>query len=172
MSSGGLKAVFLSERPMLLRLLSSRLGDPDLAQDLLQELWLKLESTATGPLADPAAYLFRMAANLALDHRRSTARRIQREQGWSEVQPTHSEYATAEDTLISRERLGEMERSIAALPERTAAIFRSYRFDGVSRKEIAADLAISVSAVEKHLQRAYRAIHILRDADGVDVALP
>jgi DNA-directed RNA polymerase specialized sigma24 family protein len=73
--SAGLKAVFLSERPMLLRLLTARLRDREVAEDVLQDLWVRLESAASGPVADPAAYLFRMANNLAFDRRRSEARR-------------------------------------------------------------------------------------------------
>lgn len=44
------------------------------------------------------------------------------------------------------------------MPERTAFTFRAVRIDGTPQKDIALQLGISVSAVEKHLQRAYRAV--------------
>jgi RNA polymerase sigma-70 factor (ECF subfamily) len=44
------------------------------------------------------------------------------------------------------------------LPERTRAIFRRFRLDGEPQRRIAEDIGISVSAVEKHLARAYEAI--------------
>ncbi len=168
--SAGLKAVFLSERPMLLRLLTARLRDADAAEDVLQDLWLRLEAAASGPVADPAAYLFRMANNLAFDRRRSEARRNARDGAWLDTQSEASDFPTAEDALISRERLSALERAVARLPERTAAIFRAYRFDERSRKDIAADEGISVSAVEKHLHRAYKAIHFAAQENGVDIA--
>jgi RNA polymerase sigma factor (sigma-70 family) len=162
MSESGLKAVFMAERPMLLRLLTARLRDPDVAADVLQDVWLRLESAGSGPVADPAAYLFRMANNLAFDRRRSEARRSAREGAWLETQSDASDFPDAEEVLLSRERLARLEAAIAALPERTSAIFRAYRFDGTPRKDIARDEGISVSAVEKHLHRAYRAIEGVR----------
>ena len=159
-ATSGLKAVFLSERRMLLRLLASRLRDSELAEEVLQDLWIKLESLPSGPIADPAAYLYRMANNLAFDRRRSEVRRSAREGVWLESRDD-VEHADAERTLIARERLEELKAALAALPERTSMIFRRYRIDGVPRRDIAIEEGISVSAVEKHLQRAYRAIHEL-----------
>ena len=168
--SAGLKAVFLSERPMLLRLLTARLRDAEAAQDVLQDLWIRLEATASGPVADPAAYLFRMANNLALDRRRSDARRSARDGAWLGTQSDASDFPNAEDVLIGRERLAALEAAVARLPERTAAIFRAYRFESRPRKDIAADEGISVSAVEKHLHRAYKAIHAPIEENDVDSA--
>ena len=157
-TTGGLKAVFLAERRMLLRLLGARLRDPELAEEVLQELWIKLEGMPSGPIADPAAYLYRMANNLAFDRRRSEARRSAREGVWRDSQDD-IEQPDAERALIARERLAQLQAALGALPERTSLIFRRYRIDGVPRRDIAAEEGISVSAVEKHLQRAYRAIH-------------
>jgi len=170
MNASGLKAVFLAERATLLRLLTARLRDADAAADLLQDLWLKLEAQGSGPVSDPAAYLFRMANNLAFDRRRSETRRSGRDHAWLEVQSDASEFPNAEESLISRERLRLVEEAIARLPQRTHAIFRAYRFDGVSRKDIATNEGISVSAVEKHLHRAYKAIESVREEiEGADI---
>jgi RNA polymerase sigma-70 factor (ECF subfamily) len=59
---------------------------------------------------------------------------------------------------------------LRALPERTAFIFRQYRVEGASQKAIADELGISLSAVEKHLQRAYKAVLAVRLRQ--DMALP
>ena len=126
MTAGGLKAVFLSERRMLVRLLTGRLRDADLAEEVLQELWIKLESMPSGPIADPAAYLYRMANNLAFDRRRSEARRSAREGVWLDTQDEVVE-ASAERTMIARERLDQLKAALGALPERTALIFRRWR---------------------------------------------
>mgnify|MGYP003865555027 CR=1 FL=1 len=74
MTEAGLKAVFLAERPMLLRLLAARLGNPADAEDALQDIWLKLDQHGVPPVAQPAAYLYRMATNLAADRRIAAAR--------------------------------------------------------------------------------------------------
>jgi RNA polymerase sigma factor (sigma-70 family) len=171
MNATGLKAVFLAERPTLLRLLTARLRDPDAAAEVLQDMWLKLEGGGSGPVAEPAAYLFRMANNLAFDHRRSHARRSARDGQWLDSQSQASELPDAEDMLLARERLAQLQATIAALPERTASIFRAYRIDGVPRKDIAAREGISVSAVEKHLHRAYQAVLAMQDNEkSADIA--
>ena len=162
MAENGIEAVFMDNRPMLQRFLRARIRDSQEAEDLLQDLWLKLSSLNTGPIADPLAYLFRMADNLVLDRRRAAARRIRRDEAWtsanSGVAPDVDDRASPERTLLARERLRMIERALAALPERTALSFRLFRIEGRPQKAIAADLGLSVSAIEKHLQRAYHAV--------------
>jgi RNA polymerase sigma-70 factor (ECF subfamily) len=160
-SSAGLKAVLLDQRPALLRFLAARRVPADEGEDLLQDLFVKLESHAVGPVAEPRAYLYRMLDNLLLDRRRSAGRRTGREQAWTAARGAAldvDERPSAERQLIDRERLAMVSAALAALPERTLLVFSRFRIDGASQKRIAAELGISVSAVEKHLQRAYRAV--------------
>jgi RNA polymerase sigma factor (sigma-70 family) len=161
MTGSGLRAIFLTERRMLLRMLTARLGDPDAAEEVLQELWIKLDTAPaqTGPIAQPGAYLFRMANNLAFDRRRSAMRNATRDTEWLSLQTTAEELPDMEEALIARERLAQVEAALAALPERTARVFRRYRFENIQQKVIAQDLGVSLSTIEKLLQQAYRAIH-------------
>lgn len=163
---GGLEAVFLDNRPALLRFLRAR-GAGDVAEDLLQELWIKAQAGASGPIAEPLAYLYRTANNLMLDRRRAELRGARRDALWTET-GEDTAAPDGEDRLIARERLEQVRRTLADLGERTDAIFRRYRLDGRSQRDIAAEFGISLSAVEKHLQKAYRALAELRrrlDAD-------
>ncbi len=159
MTDSGLRAVFLAERRMLLRLLTARTGNADDAEDVLQDMWMKLETAGSGPVAQPAAYLYRMANNLAFDRRRSATRHAARDTAWLQIQTTADEMPSVEEQLIARERLAHVEAALAALPERVSRAFRLFRFEGVSQKAIAAELNISLSSVEKLLQQAYRKIH-------------
>jgi RNA polymerase sigma factor (sigma-70 family) len=165
MSDNGLKACFLNERPSLLRFLRARLSNPDEAEDVLQDVWLKLEEKASGPVAQPGAYLFRMANNVATDRHRSAIQRARREEDWGGVNPPSTATPSVEWAMIQSERLAIIDARIDALPERTRQIFRLYRYDGVARRAIAETLGVSISAIEKHLGRAYRAIHGLSDQD-------
>lgn len=70
----GLSAIFLNNRPALLRFLRAR-GAGDESEDLLQDMWMKLEEKNLGPVTDPLPYLYRMANNLMLDRYRSATRR-------------------------------------------------------------------------------------------------
>ncbi len=171
MAGGGLEAVFMQNRATLLRFLRAR-GAGDAAEDVLQELWLKASVGAAGPIADPLAYLYRVANNLMLDRRRGALRRERRDQDWTEAtggpEIGVSDSPSGERVLIAREQLMAVEAALKALGERTDHVFRRYRVEGASQREIADELGISLSAVQKHLQKAYRALVKLRrrfDAD-------
>jgi len=167
---GGLKAYFLRERPTLLRLLKARLGNAEEAEDVLQELWLRLSTMNSAPIAQPGGYIFRMANNIATDRHRSRLASARRESEWIETYGQSDEVAPSVHAgMIASERLREIDAAIAALPERTARIFRLYRYEDMPRRSIADTIGISVSAIEKHLQTAYRALHQL---DGAEDAEP
>jgi len=153
---GGLKAVFVEQRAMLMRLMTARLGSAADAEDILQDLWLKLESLAEQPVDNPQAYLFRIAANLAADRRLSMARAVARDGLWLSAQPDADEFPDAEAVLLARERLRRVEDAMAAMPERMSAALRMFRVERRPQKEIAEALGITVSGVEKLLKRGYR----------------
>lgn len=173
---GGLEGVFHKSRDKLLRFFTLRLGNAQDAEDCLQDLWLKLVALNTGPVSDPVSYLFRMADNLAIDRRRSTQRRIHRDDAWQVARqgypPDADDQPSVERQLIGRERLARMERVLGELPERTSIIFRRFRIDGIPQKEIAREFGITVSAIEKHLQKASRAVLDAQDALDEDSQCP
>lgn len=176
---GGLKAAFLEHRANLSRFLGARRVPPDEVEDLLQDLYVKLEGLHTGPIAEPRAYLYRMLDNLLLDRRRAATRRKGREETWTSIQPGAEdgcdESPSAEAVVLARQRLARVWAALDQLPQRTVEVFRRYRIDDCPQKQIAAELGISVSAVEKHLQRAYRAVAEVQqtlDADSPAVRRP
>jgi RNA polymerase sigma-70 factor (ECF subfamily) len=170
----GLQAAIVQYRSELLRFLAARRATPDEAEDVLQDLFLRVRAINSGPIAEPRAWLYKVAANLLFDRRRSAARRSQREQIWTEVQLGDEmeidERPSVEHEIAVRQELAIVTAAIAALPERTADILRRYRVDGSEQKAIAAALGISLSAVEKHLQRGYHAVAAARA--GLDAGLP
>jgi RNA polymerase sigma-70 factor (ECF subfamily) len=70
--------------------------------------------------------------------------------------------ASPERIAIDRNLLAQVDVTLREMPERTADIVRRYRLEGQSQKVIAEEIGISLSAVEKHLQRAYRVLLALR----------
>ena len=172
MTTGGLFELLASERDSLLRYLGLRGATIEEAEDILHDVYLKLSETETGPIAQPMAYLFKMATNAFLMARRGATRRIRREEGWAGAtgdESGASREPSAEDSLIARERLAAVQRAVGGLPPRTQAIFRRFRLDGASQRAIAAEMGVSVSAVEKHLQRAYRTLAEVRAALDADL---
>jgi RNA polymerase sigma factor (sigma-70 family) len=163
--SQGLQAVFLDNQEPLLRFLRAR-GATDQAEDLVQEVWIRAAASANGPIANPRAYLFRVANNLMIDHHRTDTQRVQREHHWSDTRGTSdagvSDEPSVEQSLIARGMLEQAQTVIDDLGEPTTTIFRRFRIDGAAQKSIASELGISLATVEKHLQKAYRAMLALK----------
>jgi len=159
LADDGLRGIFLEQRPMLLRLLAARLHSRDDAEDALQDMWLRLDQIAGQPIAQPVAFLYRIANNLATDRRIAGGRRSVRDGAWLDHQPRADELPDAERILVARDALARVQATIDAMPERMATALRLYRIEGRPQRAIAEQLGISVSGVEKLLQRAYRAIH-------------
>jgi len=163
--SQGLKAVFLENREPLLRFLRAR-GAADQAEDLVQDVWIRAAASASGPIANPRAYLFRVAHNLMIDNHRAHTQRFQREQHWSDARG-HADIdvsvePSVEQSLVARGMLEQAQNVIDELGEPTTTIFRRFRIDGVPQKSIAGELGVSLATVEKHLQKAYRAMLALK----------
>jgi len=164
MTESGLKAVLLANREKLLRFLTSH-GAGDAAEDLLQELFIRIATATHGPVAQPLSYLYRAANNLMLDRYRSVQQAAKRDSDWASVATSGSEEAedpNAERPIIAREHLRLAEERLDALGARAAAIFRRHRIDGVAQKVIARELNVSLSTVEADLRSAYRAMIDLR----------
>ncbi|QCB55926.1 RNA polymerase sigma factor [Sphingopyxis sp. PAMC25046] len=162
MSDGGLVQLFGELRPALARYLLARGASADEAEDILQDVHMKLLADDVGPVSQARAYLYRMTNNHFLMQRRTAGRRVRREEDWVQVNGGRDgeadERPSIENELIAREQLAILQRVLDDLPERSRIIFRRFRIDGEPQRRIAEELGISVSAVEKHLARAYEAI--------------
>lgn len=165
-SAGGMRQLLVEMRDELKRFLLARQCDPADVDDVLQDLFVKLTTGKTGPVGNPRAYLYQMANNLLLDRRRGRARQARRDDSWARSQfgqdLREDPAASPERVAIDRSLLAQVEAALREMPERTADILRRYRLEGQSQKAIAEEIGISLSAVEKHLQRAYRALLELR----------
>jgi len=171
MAGSALAQAFMANQPLLLRYLRARGAAAD-AEDCLQDLWIRTQASADDGIGDSLAYLYRMAHNLMLDRYRTARRRQDRERAYrKDVEGGDVDEAPAADRILtSRERLRQIDRVLAGLGPRTEHIFRRHRVDEVGQRDIAAELGITLSAVEKHLQKAYRAVAAAQRAiaDGGD----
>lgn len=160
MTEEHLASLMVEYRGALLRYLRAR-GAGDEAEDLVQEVWLRLAAADLRAIADERAYLYRAAHNLMLDRARERRRRAAREQVFHDLHGDDADRSRRLDTeqaLIARERLIRVDAALRGLGPRTDAIFRRYRIERVPQRALAAEFGISLSAVEKHLQKAYRAV--------------
>lgn len=159
--SQGLEALYGAYRADLLRFLAARTGDAGEAEDILQEIWIRLQQSSMAPVANGRAYLYRMAQNLVVDRIREKQRRMRREGLWLEQRGDHGlepadRSPNAEDTLLDREETALLLSAIAALPDGARRAFELHKLQGLSHAEVAGQLGISQSGVEKHIAVAMK----------------
>ena len=116
----------------------------------LAKTWLRVESMPdAAPVEYPAAYLFKIAVNVAEDQRRGSARLLSMEE-------LEELYELADEAGPVREvegrQLAALEAALAELPRRRQAIVIAARVDEVPHREIAERFGISVRTVEKELR--------------------
>lgn len=147
---------FLARRDQMEAVLRRRVGCRATAADLVQELFLRFWRRPGVPRDDLGSYLIRSAHNLAIDHLRSEGARTRNEAGL--LAERHGEISVSADAgLDAGSDLRRVEAALRALPERTRHIFLLNRIHGQTYGQIARSMALSQSAVEKHMMRALQA---------------
>lgn len=159
-SPTGIEAVFLANRDRLVRFLVAR-GAGEAAEDLAQDLWIKVSRRMDGPIGNPAAYLFRAADLLMIDRYRARRQAERRDHDWSEAQAEAD--PSADRVIAARQEAEHVTAALEGLGPRAASVFRRARIDRVPQRQIAAELGISVSTVESDLRIAARALADLKE---------
>lgn len=151
----------------LTRYFDRRGAPPDVSQDLVQEVFVRLAGmTRKSAIGNGEAYLMRTASNVWIDYLRKQQRAGAR---------IHYEYdddihspagLSPENVLESRQNLEWVIRALEGLPPRTRHIYLLCRVDGQQRQAVAKRLRISISAVDKHLMSATKTIGLaVQDRD-------
>lgn len=154
--------VYLERRADLIRFFTLRLRSAAAAEDLVQDIYLRLQAVDDPDIQNPTGYLYRLGSNLMLDRMRGARRAASRDAAWRDSHRTVlgveevSEDPSAEQALVARQRLAATIAALKALPAQTQLVFRKHKFEGLTHPEVAALLGISRSAVEKHVMAALR----------------
>ncbi|KAB7771072.1 RNA polymerase sigma factor [Xanthomonas maliensis] len=140
-------------RPALHRFLFRRTGDWALAEDLVQETFLRLVVYAREhAVIDIAALARSIALNLLHDH----VRRRQRQRTEPISDDVPSPALSVEEAAIQRQRVEGFARALQGMPPLRRDVFVRSRLRGHSYAQIAAELGLSEAAVEKHVSRGLR----------------
>lgn len=135
------------ERP-LYRMLLGMTGRSAVAEDLVQDTFLRL-IRQRAPLDHVGGWLYRCAANLAIDH----ARRRRREQLVAEPPEAPSAGPDWTDRILDRERLAA---ALNQLPADQRQVVALHYFADQSLADVARALALPLGTVKTRLHRAYR----------------
>lgn len=141
------------ERPLkrFLRRFCSRTED---VEDLAQEAFLRtFDIERTQNIKSPKAYLFRVARNIALRELTKKTHQLTDylEEAVDEGILERSD--SLEEEVIAQQKLQLYCEAIADLPEQCRRVFLLRKVHALSHKEIAQQLGISQSTVEKHISK-------------------
>jgi RNA polymerase sigma factor (sigma-70 family) len=163
-SMSSLARLYLDKRGELLRFFTARTGSQSEAEDLVQELYFKVQRAREEEVSNPLPYLYRLGLNLLIDMRRSGQRSRKRDSDYVLANADLREGVlaslapSAEDAAEWRQRLALLARAVEALPPQRQRVFRLHKLDGLSHAAVAEALGISRSAVEKHMAAALKSL--------------
>ncbi len=157
--------IYLERRANLVRFFTARTGSLSVAEDLAQELYVKLAGRDPAVTAEnPVALIYRIAMNVMLDRARGEARSVARESAWRLVahdsvgRDDVAEEAPADEVAASRQRLRQLVDAVAELPPQMQRAFRLHKLEGRSHAETAHVMGLSVKSVEKHISAALKSL--------------
>jgi RNA polymerase sigma-70 factor (family 1) len=135
-----------------------KIKDADTAEDLLQEVFLKIWKgrTALDENQSLKNYLYTIADNLVLNHFRHQ-KVVLRHQQESELK-IFSGSDSPQNILEEKEWSKILMSAIESLPEQTRTIFLMSRVEDLTYQEIAERLSISLKAVEGHIVKALKTL--------------
>lgn len=157
--------VFRQHGDALFRYLARECGDPQLAQDAVQEAFLRLQERGPRNLSGVRAWLFRTGRNVVRDEsRRSVNRRRLMARNPDRI-PGPSPSASPKAGLERRDDLERLRRALDELreKERTALLLRE---SGFSHREIAEELNTTTGTVGTLIARSLRKLAEAMERNG------
>ena len=143
---------YIAHRDELLAFANSRLGDGSLAEDIVQDVFLRLLSTdkmiteVTLP-----ALVYTITRNLINDYYR---RHTTYEQYEHYIKGVCSEVTTMDSVFSAFEIMERLERGLVRLPENCREIYRLHIYGGMKVGEISRELGEGYKSVEHRLGTA------------------
>ncbi len=160
----GMGSLYQRLRKPLMRYVSRYFKKPQEIEDVVQEVFVRvLEAKQRRNTQVNASYLYRATRNLALNTLDKMENKLTDTVGDFESSTVLFESSLLEDDFESRERFELFCRAVRQLPLKCQRVFILRRVYGLSQKEIAQRLGISIKTVEVHMSKA-----IVRCTDYMD----
>ena len=147
---------YAQHRGEIVDFIAVRLTDADEAEDMVQDLFLRLlrGHQLITPVTLPCL-VYTMARHSIADYYRR--RRVREEFEHYLIKNTDS-IGEIESIISARMLMERMERTLARLPEACGRIYRLHIYDGLKVSDIAQQLALPYKQVENRLGQARKAV--------------
>ncbi len=148
-----IKSLFLQYGTELKRYVAKKFGDSSDAEDIVQDAFHNLmKADGVEELDNPRAYLYQTAHNLALNR----IRKLKYQESYASMGHSEEEERSPERYIQAQNDLSAVERHLETLPENCRKAFIMHRVHAKSYQDIADELGVSISSVEKYLMRTMK----------------
>ncbi len=156
--------VFIANRAQLQRVAQKIVRTADLADEVLQDAYLKLaDGAAVRDVRKPLGYCCQVVRNVAFDYHRHQSVEASYRTYCEDVELVSPPSNDApERVLDGRQALAVIDRVLGALPARTRLAFELNRLSGMTQREIAARLGCSATLVNFMIKDADAALENCR----------
>ena len=149
-------SAYLFHQEGLKRFLSRLLSSPHDVEDVVQETFIRAHlAERNSQIKQPKSYLFKIARNVALNQLRQKMRRPTDYIEDHDPGITMQQDSTLEDEVMAQEKFEILCAAVATLPPQCRKIYLMRKVYGMTYKDIAAALTLSVKTVEMHIQKGY-----------------
>jgi len=159
-------ALIRNHRARILRFVTFSTGDPDLAETLTQECFLKAYNGRASFRGDSSlnTWLTSIALNLVRDHQRTKKFKF-----WKQARATaidvsdvasfvSSPESTPEAQLIAKQQVGRLSAILDTLSDNQRTVFLMKFSDEMDLQDISAAMNMPVNTVKTHLHRALKSV--------------
>lgn len=159
--TSALEALYVQTERAVYALALSILRDPEEAQDVTQEVYLKVRAAAHlyVPQGKPLAWLFTITKNLCRDVQRTWGRTDQAPEGL-EDDARFSYVSDPTDRLV-------LEAALKALGDEERQVVLLHAVSGLKHREIAQDLGLPLSTVLSRYNRALKKLKRYLTEEGI-----
>lgn len=166
--------LFREHNRMLIGGLTLRLRSEQEAKEVAQEAYVRLlELREPGTPSLLRAYLFRIAANLAIDRlrHRSVRHRVEEQQAlFNDFADSRAELADPAKQLMAREQVEQLLAFLQELPIKCRQVFNLHRLEGIPQHEVATRLGFSERMVRRYVTYAMVYCHLRLEGVAADQA--
>lgn len=157
-SENAFGVLFDRYRPKIYRLALKFLRSPVLAEEIVQDVFLKiwLKRTRLNDVKNLDSYIFISAKNATLDVFRKLAAKAAAEGGYASIRDVVDD--SIDNSMLEAQYAEMVQQTLALLPAQQARVFHLAKIEGLSHEAIAAQMNISKLTVKKHMANALQFI--------------
>ncbi len=153
-------ALFEAYGSILLGYANKFLKNQATAEDITQEVWVKIAKVAPQYQAQGQfkAWVFTMTRNMCFNKLKAD-KRLQFKEDMTELSELAEPSITAEDKMLSDAKMGQVNEILSELPENQKVCLLLVTVEGLSYEEVANCLSISLGATKSLIHRARKTLN-------------